>query len=75
MEIRHLKYFVMVAEELHFSRAAVRLNITTPSLSEQIRALENMLGARLFKRRTKSAVELTHAENAFSARRRPRSNR
>ncbi len=65
MEIRHLKYFVMVAEELHFSRAASRLNIATPTLSQQIRSLENMLGARLFKRKTKSAVELTHAGKRF----------
>lgn len=65
MEIRHLKYFVMVAEELHFSRAAARLNIAPPTLSQQIRALESMLGARLFKRKTKSAVELTHAGKRF----------
>jgi DNA-binding transcriptional LysR family regulator len=65
VEIRHLKYFVMVAEELHFSRAAARLNIATPTLSQQIRSLENMLGARLFKRKTKSAVELTHAGKRF----------
>jgi len=65
VEIRHLKYFVMVAEELHFSRAAARLTIATPTLSQQIGALESMLGARLFKRRTKSAVELTHAGKRF----------
>src|ERR1700692_4066309 len=55
----------MVAEELHFSRAAERLNIATPTLSQQIRSLETMLGARLFNRRTKSAVELTHAGKRF----------
>lgn len=55
----------MVAEELHFSRAAARLNIATATLSQQIRSLESMLGARLFNRRTKSAVELTHAGKRF----------
>ena len=65
MEFRHLRYFVMVAEELHFSRAAARLNIATPTLSQQIRSLETMLGARLFNRKTKSLVELTHAGQRF----------
>lgn len=65
MELRHLKYFVAVAEELHFARAAERLNISAPTLSHQIGALETMLGAKLLTRKTKSAVALTHSGKRF----------
>ena len=65
MEIRHLKYFCAVAEELHFSRAAERLNIATPTLSDQIRALENHLGVMLLHRSTKRKVEMTFAGKKF----------
>src|SRR5438105_3181253 len=64
MELRHLRYFIAVAEKLSFTKGAEKLHRTQPSLTRQIRDLEEEIGVRLLNR-TKHGVELTEEGRSF----------
>ncbi len=65
LDARQLRYFIVVAEELHFARAADRLHVAQSAVSFQIKALEEEFGARLLNRRKRAAVSLTEAGRLF----------
>jgi DNA-binding transcriptional LysR family regulator len=67
MEIRHLRYFCVLAEQLHFTKAALLLNVAQPALSHQIKQLEEEIGTQLVER-TNGRVRLTAAGVAFLSR-------
>src|ERR1700694_950739 len=64
MELRHLRYFVAVAEELNFTKAAAKLHLAQPSLTRQIHNLEEEIGVRLLNR-SKSQVTMTEEGRSF----------
>jgi DNA-binding transcriptional LysR family regulator len=64
LEFRQLQYVIQIAKEKNFSRAAEKLHIAQPSLSQQLSKLEKEIGVLLF-RRTTNSVELTHAGSVF----------
>src|ERR1700761_9468963 len=66
MELRHLRYFVAVAEQENVSRAALKLHVSQPGISRQIRDLEEEIGFKLFERSAKS-LKLTNAGKIFLA--------
>jgi DNA-binding transcriptional LysR family regulator len=65
LDARQLRYFIAVAEELSFARAADRLNVAQSAVSLQIKGLEEAFGARLLNRRKRAAVSLTEAGRLF----------